>query len=675
MTTSTFLLLGLAFGIAACLSYFQYLYKASEKSSKFFLLAFLRFFSWFLVLVLLINPIISSKKYEIEKIPLPVYFDNSESISNLKANEEAKKIFDLIENNPKIRENFEVQLFQFDEKVTLIDTLNFKGKQTQIEQLSRETKQLFRNKKAPVLIVTDGNQTFGNDYTFSFTETTPVYPIVLGDTTQVLDLKIDKINVNKYAFYKNKFPVEIFTNYSGNQNTEATLQILSNGKVIAKQNITFNSQQQSKIVQFYLEANSIGSQKFLAVINSNLVEKNKKNNTKPFVVEVIDQRTEIALISDINHPDLGALKRSIENNQERKVTIVAPDKISDLGKFNVLVLYQPNAKFKSIFETNARFKLGVFVITGTQTDFNFLNQVQQDFVFRMNNQTENYSATFNSGFNAFLQEDIRFSNFPPLENKFGTFNEVSKGNPLLLAKIRNIETPNPLLTFKEDGNQRKGYLFGENIWKWRMESYLQQKSFKDFDLFVDKIIQYLATNSDRKSLLVQYESFYNSGETIEISAQYFNKNYEFDENAELSIALKNKETNEVKNYNFMKANQTFKVNFNDLKAGNYSFTVTEKQSKATESGSFEVLDFDIEKQFVNPDVKRLEQLAQNTNGKVYYPNQVQDLLIFLAQNKEYLPVQKEITTKEPLIDWKWLLVLIAISLSAEWFIRKYNGLL
>jgi len=28
-----------------------------------------------------------------------------------------------------------------------------------------------------------------------------------------------------------------------------------------------------------------------------------------------------------------------------------------------------------------------------------------------------------------------------------------------------------------------------------------------------------------------------------------------------------------------------------------------------------------------------------------------------------------------LIDWVWLLVLIAISLAAEWFIRKYNGLL
>jgi hypothetical protein len=27
------------------------------------------------------------------------------------------------------------------------------------------------------------------------------------------------------------------------------------------------------------------------------------------------------------------------------------------------------------------------------------------------------------------------------------------------------------------------------------------------------------------------------------------------------------------------------------------------------------------------------------------------------------------------VDWVWLLVLLALSLAAEWFIRKYNGLL
>jgi hypothetical protein len=87
------------------------------------------------------------------------------------------------------------------------------------------------------------------------------------------------------------------------------------------------------------------------------------------------------------------------------------------------------------------------------------------------------------------------------------------------------------------------------------------------------------------------------------------------------------------------------------------------------------LDFDIEKQFVNPDVSKLTQLAKQTQGKVHYPDQVDALIKVLLENENYKAVQKAIVKKTPLIDWIWLLVLIAITLSSEWFIRKYNGML
>jgi hypothetical protein len=34
--------------------------------------------------------------------------------------------------------------------------------------------------------------------------------------------------------------------------------------------------------------------------------------------------------------------------------------------------------------------------------------------------------------------------------------------------------------------------------------------------------------------------------------------------------------------------------------------------------TFEVLDFDVEKQFVNPDVSKLQQLANQNNGEIIY---------------------------------------------------------
>ncbi len=83
-------------------------------------------------------------------------------------------------------------------------------------------------------------------------------------------------------------------------------------------------------------------------------EKKKKtpiNNTKNFAVEVIDQKTNMAIVSAINHPDIAALKRAIETNAQRKVTIVKPNDIKSLQDYNVLILYQPNSEFKSVFDT------------------------------------------------------------------------------------------------------------------------------------------------------------------------------------------------------------------------------------------------------------------------------------------------------------------------------------
>jgi hypothetical protein len=238
-----------------------------------------------------------------------------------------------------------------------------------------------------------------------------------------------------------------------------------------------------------------------------------------------------------------------------------------------------------------------------------------------------------------------------------------------------VKIENPLMVFSETGPSRNAFILGENIWKWRLESHLNTKSFEQFDIFIDKTIQYLASNSKRKSLVVNHESFYNSGEVISVTAQYFNKNYEFDENARLTIRLKSKNNNTTKTYDFLKGSGEYKVNLDGLDAGLYSFTVTENTSKTSYNGSFEVLDFEIEKQFVNPDLTRLQQVAANTNGTVYYSDTADKLIDFLLKNENYKAVQKENTKKSPLIDWMWLLVLLAIALATEWFVRKYNGLL
>jgi hypothetical protein len=617
----------------------------------------------------------SRKTLETIKTPLPIVVDNSSSIVDLNANETALELFKKLYQNATLQDKFEVQSYQFDSDFQLSEQFDFKGTQTNIDEVAKNLKSIYKNATFPTVLISDGNQTSGSDYVYSFDSNNSVYPLVVGDTMKFLDLKVNQLNVNKYAFHKNKFPVEVFLSYSGNKSVNADFSISQGNSVLSKQSVSFSPSKKSAIINVLLPADKVGLQVFKAAISSKQKEKNTYNNSKNFAVEVMDQKTNIAIVSAINHPDIGALKRAIETNAQRKVTIVKPNIINSLQDYTILILYQPTADFKSVFENNKLAGINTFIITGNNTDFNFLNQGQSNLIFKMSGQKEDYLAGYNSQFNLFAIDNIGFENFPPLQNAFGTVTTNGTVSTLLSSKIRNIETNSPLLAFAENKSKRSAFLLGENLWKWRMQCHIDNQSFEKFDIFVDKIIQFLASNDSKKSLVVNHESFYNSGEPIEISAQYFNKNYEFDEKARLTISVTNVKSKQTKNYDLLKGNNSFKANLDGLLAGGYNFSVRELNSKTSHSGHFEILDFEIEKQFVNPDVEKLNQLATQTQGKVHYPNQVDALIKTLLENENYKAVQKEIVTKTPLIDWVWLLVLIAISLTSEWFLRKYNGML
>lgn len=675
MTFSVVLLILLSLVTAAVLSFYQYYYKAMSRTKVTLLMAFLRFFSIFAILLLLINPKITKSTYEIQKTPLPLVMDNSASVKDLKADDEAVKAYEKLVGNSALQEKFDVQTYKFDGEFEASDKFDFKGTQTNVEEAAKNLKSINKNKPYPTVLISDGNQTSGNDFVYAFDPNNKVYPLVLGDTTTYLDLKISQLNVNKYAFHKNKFPAEVFLQYSGNKSVTANFTISKGNNVLAKQEVLFSASKKSAVVNVLLPADNVGLQVYRASISSKETEKNFYNNVKNFAVEVIDQKSEVAIVSSMNHPDLGALKRSIETNQQRKVTVVKPSDIKSLENYNIVILHQPNSGFKSVYDALKSSGLNSFTITGTATDFVLLNQQQTTFTFKMSGQREDYLAEFNSQFNLFALDDIGFDTFPPLQNSFGSI--ITNGNVdvLLSSKIRNIPTSSPLLAFTENQGKRSAYLLGENIWKWRLQSHIDNGSFEKFDVFIDKTIQFLASNNKRKSLVVNHESFYNSGDAIEITAQYFNKNYEFDEKARLSISVTNKKTKQTKNYDLLKGSNAFKASLDGLPAGQYTFTVQELNSKTKYNGFFEILDFDIEKQFVNPDLPRLKQLASQTKAAVFMPNQVDVLIQKLLDDESYKAVQKEIVKKIPLIDSILLLILIALSLAAEWLIRKYNGML
>ena len=160
-----------------------------------------------------------------------------------------------------------------------------------------------------------------------------------------------------------------------------------------------------------------------------------------------------------------------------------------------------------------------------------------------------------------------------------------------------------------------------------------------------------------------------------ISAQYFNKNFEFDNSASLSIVLKNKENDSLKEVPLLLNNGNYTVDLSGIEPGLYDFTVKHNSESVASSGSFQILEYNVEQQFLNADINKMWSLAKNSEGESYFASDFNNLIESLLSDKRYATIQKSTKNIVPLIDWKYLLGLIALSLFMEWFIRKYNGLI
>ena len=382
-------------GVAALfLALFQYIYKSKKRNSLYLTLAILRGISLFAVLLLLINPKFDAVTFYEEKPNLIVAIDNSESVKYLKQDGQAQAFLSTLIESEALKDRFNIQYYEFGSQYKALDTLRFEDKQTNISKVFDNHSEVYDNTTSSLVLITDGNQTYGKDYLYAATKIDqPIFPVILGDTITYTDLKIQQLNVNRYAYLKNQFPVEVIVSYKGKEEVSTALKIWSGSNLLYNKPLVLSPAKSSEIVTTNLLASAAGVKSYKVELTALSDEKNVVNNVKNFAVEVIDQKTNIALVYDRLHPDLGALKKAIESNEQRKVTLVKPkDYISQNKDYQLVVLYQPNNNFIPVLEDISTQKRNTFTIIGETTNIPLLNGSQSNFKQEITNQDEEFQT-------------------------------------------------------------------------------------------------------------------------------------------------------------------------------------------------------------------------------------------------------------------------------------------
>ena len=650
--------------------YFQYYYRQKITRDSV-LLSFFRFVSILCILLILIKPKFESSSTVIVKPKLFVLSDNSSSIAHNKVEDQLRILVGNIQDDEDLHKRFDLSSFRFGNNLSADTVMDFNDEQTNIYKAVNDVNSLIGTDNAAMLLLTDGIQTYGNNYAFMASKT-PVFPLVFGDTLMRPDIEITRVNVNAYTNLDNNFPVEVFVNSNMNRDLNTKLIVQKNNETVYSAPVSFSSDKASERLSFFLPADSIGMHLYKTILIPFEGELNTRNNSKRFGVEVLDEQAVVAIVYSVLHPDVGMIKRSIESNRQRKVKLIYIDDIKEADMDHALyIIYQPNSTFSDFLNSLKSVEQNLFIITGSETDWDFLNKIDLGFAIDDMAIIENLFPVFQNDFNSFYVEDINFNSYPPLSGSLANVSFNTDHQFLLTRRISDIKTGEPLLATFSNGETKNIVLLGEDIWKWRSHSLGIHGSFEKFDQFFNSLIQFLQL-ADRKSEMdLFYEPVYQSKESIKIRVKKYDSNLGIELNSKLVLKL-NEGVKEIPLYI---NGDSYEVQLENLTEGNYIFEVKDLDSGKKKAGSFSVVPFSIEEENLSPNIADLSNLAQNSNGRLFYQDQFEELKGVLLENKGFRATEKRQTKLISLIDWKWLLGLIVLSLSLEWLLRKYRGLI
>ncbi|WP_421872844.1 hypothetical protein [Marinoscillum sp.] len=634
------------------------------------LLGFLRFSAIFLTILLLINPLVELNQNSTNEPIIVLALDNSESVTLRESGTSLPAYNQWLKNTKtSLLDDYEVAVEGLSS-----DTISATDKTTNLSRLlkSLETKYEEANVGAVILasdgIVNNGQSPDYLNYKF------PIYTVGLGDTIPPKDVVIQNVRNNKVAYQGNKFPIMVQLYQKGFQDQSLEVKLLENGQQIANQSISLT--QATHQVDFLIEAKNAGLRRFTIQLNQLDDESSYENNQTDVYVDVIEGKDKILLLAPAPHPDLRAIRSVLEETENYETTLYIPgiNEAPKEDKFDLIIEHQAfsGRKYKE-FQSAGR-----WYIMGNQSQIRRLPEAISFLSIDMKgNQRDQVRGSYNKAFTKFKLNDeliSRSANYPPIEAPFGEYTVQGPTEVLLYQQVGSITTGRPLMIFSDNGSSKTALLTGEGIWQWKLQEAGQHEESRLFDELVLKTVQYLSIKVNKDRFVVKpRESNYQIGDRVIIDTEVYNEIYERTYGNTINLTITDQSGN-INTYELVDnpANSSFAIG--SMEPGVYTFraTTTLAGKTFTEQGSFAVRNIQLEGINLTADHNMLRRLSQQSGG-AYYPIEETDALLQQLENQDFPSVISTEKNSFPLIQSLWIVLLIFILLTIEWFLRKYLG--
>ena len=357
---------------------------------------------------------------------------------------------------------------------------------------------------------------------------------------------------NKIAYLGDKFSVQVdiaARNAGGSNTTMAISKVVGKeARKIQDMPIPIDKNDFFTTREIILDANESGVQRYRVSLSSIAGEATRSNNVKDFFVDVLDARQKLLLLANSPHPDISALKQTLETNKNYQVTVNYIKKLKvKLEDFDFVVLHNLPSKQNDISSVlnklNTR-KIPRMFIVGTQTNLARFNKVQPLLTIQgQANNPNDVQGIISNEFNLFTIEESLRNNLPtfnPLIAPFGEFNVRGDAQVLLYQRIGKVETKYPLLLFGQENDIKIAILAAEGLWRWRLFDYLQHQSHDIFEELIGKNFQYATLKTDKRRFRISVgKNIFNENEPVILDAELYNQSYQLINDPDVSLVITN----------------------------------------------------------------------------------------------------------------------------------------
>ncbi len=515
----------------------------------------------------------------------------------------------------------------------------------------------------------------------------PVYVIAIGDSSAPRDVVIAAVDAPERGYAGEEVVLEAMIRGSQLQNQQVQVYLKdAKGNRIAEETIHFTREWDEQVVRFATTPATGGLQSFIVEVESVEREADTGNNSRRTTIKIEDRKRRILFLAGGPSPDASFLIRTLEKDADTDAVLVvgggpgrkmirgAIPAVINRSEFDAAVVLPFPGVSPAIRQAVTQVVesgLPLAVITGTNPDMQSIAMLGTRFDgIKGARSMDNIVPMPISRHPLFTLDGTWFEESavspPPL--RLATL--IPKSGRTIAAASSDPERP---VVVESETLPRTLIWLAEDLWKWDLGRRSADPGGNGYKMLWDRTLRWLTAEEDMQNVLFEpVKDLFTGGEEIQLRARVRDSALRPLDSLEVSAQV----THGSESRTVILVGQgegIYRVSLPAWGTGDYSAEATINLSQ-TESVSrtapFVVDDFDVEtvERRMRPD--RLRSLAQATDGSMLTPDRIGELDELLPSKFGTITVKGAWT---PFGIWQTL-VIIALLLGIEWFIRTRTGM-